>query len=180
MLNGTVDSIKLAREQLELARNEFTSTHRPRIILREAIIGSVLDGEPISILMHFANVGETGGKIVRSLVSTEIVSVERLMMHPTVDIKNDLGEIDLGPGEAKLIRFPKETPKWEAEKFRLKSFDVVGGVKTRRDFSIHLVGQIIYLDELGAPRRTAFRRELLPERQRFYRVPDEPDLDYID
>jgi hypothetical protein len=29
-------------------------------------------------------------------------------------------------------------------------------------------------------RRTAFRRELHPERQRFYRIPGEPDLDYSD
>jgi hypothetical protein len=176
MLKATSDNIKLMRDHLMLGRNEFISTHRPKIILREAIIGSVLEGKPISVIMHFANVGETAGTIVRSHVSVEIVSVDRLMLHPTVDNTNDFGEIKLGPGEARLVRFPKETPTWEGEKFKLRSLQTTEGVKTRRDFTVHLVGQLIYMDELRTPRRTAFRRELYPERQRFYRIMTNPIL----
>jgi len=39
---------------------------------------------------------------------------------------------------------------------------------------------LLYVDEIGTQRRTAFLRILKPERQRFYPVSDEPDLDYSD
>jgi hypothetical protein len=50
----------------------------------------------------------------------------------------------------------------------------------RRDVETILTGQLIYIDEIGTQRRTAFIRILKPERQRFYPVADEPDLDYSD
>jgi hypothetical protein len=171
---------EINQQSIKLAREEFVSSHRPRIILREAIIGSLLEGEPISIHFHVANIGETKGTIIRSSVSLEIVSVDRLMLHPSVEVKDDLGTIELGPGGAVLLKFQGETPKWEAEKFKIKSFQTTAGVIERRDFKIHFSGQLVYLDENGVPRRTAFRRELIPERQRFYRIQNEPDLDYSD
>jgi hypothetical protein len=171
---------EINQQSIKLAREEFVSTHRPRIILREAIIGSVLEGEPVSIHFHVANIGETKWTIIRSSVSVEVVSVDRLMLHPSVEVKDDLGKIELGPGGAVLLKFQGETPKWEAEKFKMKASQTTAGVIERRDFKILFCGQLVYLDQNGTPRRTAFRRELIPERQRFYRIPNEPDLDYGD
>jgi hypothetical protein len=71
----------------------------------------------------------------------------------------------------------------ERRSFKEKSQAVSGatvGVKLWRDATIHFFGQFIYVDQSGIWRRTAFRRYLIPERQRFYRIPDEPDLDYSD
>jgi hypothetical protein len=171
---------EINQQSIKLAREEFVSTHRPRIILREAIIGSVLEGEPVSIHFHVANIGETKGTITRNSVSVEVVSVDRLMLHPSVEVKDDLGKIELGPGGAVVLKFQGETPKWETEKFKMKAFQTTAGVIERRDLKIHFFGQLVYLDQNGISRRTAFRRELLPERQRFYRIANEPDLDYGD
>jgi hypothetical protein len=172
------------QKSIELARQEFVSTHRPRIILREAIIGSVLEGEPINVSFHLANVGETAGRIVRSSVRVQIVprSDESLLLHGSIETEDQLGEISLGPGMAILLKFQGETPKWERQRYGEKSTVAFGGgVLLYRDATIHFVGQIMYVDETGGiPRRTAFRRELIPERQRFYRILDEPDQDYSD
>jgi hypothetical protein len=175
---------KITQESIKLARDEFISTHRPKIILREAIIGSVLEGEPISVQYHLANIGETTGRIIRSMVRTEVVTrQQRLLLHGSVENQNELGEIVLGPGEAILLKFDRDTPKWNVTQFQEKSMKVAtapGGVLVYRDAKIHFSGQLIYVDDAGTPRRTAFRRELIPERQRFYRIPDEPDQDYGD
>jgi hypothetical protein len=174
------ESIGLARDQIKLARDEFISTHRPRIILREAITGALMDGAPIAIICHFANIGETKGTIIRSSIDVNVFSGDRVLIHGSIEVKNDLGKIILGPSTATLIRFRKEAPNWNHERFGTKTFQTTDGFITRRDPKIHLIGQIMYMDDLGVPRRTAFVRELVPERQRFYRIPDEPDLDYAD
>jgi len=169
-------------QSIELARQEFVSTHRPKIILREAIIGSVLEGEPITLFFNLANVGETTGRIIRSSVRVEIIArgFERLMLHDSAEMKNDLGEVSLEAGAATIVKFKGDTPKWNKEQFRERALDTTSGPTTYRNAMVHFAGQFIYVDEFGTLRRTAFRRELHPERQRFYRIPDEPDLDYND
>lgn len=168
------------QESIRLARN---STHRPRIILREAIIGSVLEGEPISVNFHLANIGETTGTIIRSMVKVEVVpEMQRLLLHGSVEPRRELGEITLSPGMAILLKFEGDTLKWNAGMFLQKSQMVIGDPSVRLYYShtIHFFGQFIYKDQAGIWRRCAFRRRLIPERQRFYRIPDEPDLDYSD
>jgi hypothetical protein len=170
------------QQSIKLAREEFISSHRPRIILREAIIGSVLEGQPISVHYHLANVGETTGRIIRSSIKVEVVprGAERLLLHGSVETQYDLGDIVLGPGTAILLKVEGDTPKWDANRFQEKSYSSISGNILYRDATVHFFGQFIYVDQLGIWRRTAFRRQLIPERQRFYRIPDEPDLDYSD
>lgn len=195
---ASVEQGRLTQQSIDLARQEFVSTHRPRIILREAIIGSVLEGEPIHTILNIANIGETDGSIVCSTVDLEIVNMsspDRLFMLGSVEPHNELGKIFLRPGESRLIGWDQlnkrdrspPAPNWEANKFKIKTYIGPGtgpdGFSTRRtgrDFEIHLCGQFIYEDRAGIHRRTAFRRRLVPERQRFYRLQDEPDLDYAD
>jgi hypothetical protein len=173
---------EITQQSIKLARDEFISTHRPRIILREAIIGAPLEGQPISVHFHLANVGETTGRIIRSSVKVEVVPrAARLLLHGSVETQYDLGEVTLSPGTAILLKFEGQTPNWEPQRFAQKSYMTAdGGAKLYRDATIHFFGQFIYVDQLGIWRRTAFRRELNPESQRFYRIPDEPDLDYRD
>jgi hypothetical protein len=127
-------------------------------------------------MFHLVNVGESAGTIIRSTIRLEIVGPERLLLHESVEPKDDLGAIKLGPGVARLFPFQDDSLKWQHDRFRLKPTTIPN--ETNRDFTIHFVGQVMYVDEGGVPRRTAFRRELIPERRRFYRIEGEPDLDY--
>jgi hypothetical protein len=172
---------RLTSAAIEVARDEFNATHRPRIILREAIISPVLEGEPVVILFHLANIGETEGIIVRSTLGAEVIPRQaRLLLQGGVEMKNDLGEVRLGPGAAILLTFKGSPPKWEAARFEEKTYMSTSGPITYREATIHFFGELIYVDKIGTPRRTTFRRELIPEKRRFYRIKDEPDLDYSD
>jgi hypothetical protein len=167
----------LTRESIDLGREEFISTHRPRIVLREAFTGTFLQGERIAVFFHLANIGETAGRIIRSRAEVEIVRKDgpgRLLLQPSLHDKNDIGTVTLGPGESRLFRATKDScPPWEQQMFEMR--------EGCRVAVIHLSGQVMYTDAFGhINRRTAFRRELVPEKQRFYRIPDEPDLDYAD
>jgi hypothetical protein len=170
------------KKSIDLARAEFLSTHRPRIILREAIIGSVLEDEPIHVVYQLANIGETQGTIINSGMRVEVVNrtVERLLMHPNVEDSSDLGEIKLGPGESRLLRI--DGPDWQETTFtpQLRDDGEDGALRWSTNCAIHFVGQILYEDEVGIRRRTGFRRELVVKRQRFYQIEGEPDLDYDD
>ena len=78
-----------------------------------------------------------------------------------------------------------EAPVWVATNFSVKTDYKRNdfGKSTEyqyHDPSIHIVGQFLYEDSDGLLRRTAFRRKLDPERERFYRLDGEPDLDYAD
>ena len=131
-------------------------------------------------MFSIANVGETAGTIVRSWVRLEIVAenVERLFLHASVEPHSDLGTVELAAGEQRIFNYPhSDAPTWDKG-----AFGKMAGLKGSPLRTIHLVGQVVYVDELNTPRRTAFRRVLRPERQRFYRLPDdyEPDLDYAD
>ena len=170
------EQARLTRKSIDLAREEFISTHRPKIILREAFIGTFTEGTSIAVFFQLANIGETLGKIVLSEIRAEVVRKDshRLLLHPSLNTQAQLGIIQLAPGQAQLFKLDTENcPKWNAELFQMKD--------GTRIAVIHIVGQLIYTDEFdGIRRRTAFRRELAPERQRFYRLLDEPDLDYAD
>jgi hypothetical protein len=180
---------------VRIARQEFVSTHRPRIILREAIIGSVCEGEKISVILTLSNVGETIGTIVRSVVDLEIIARGQNYYKGLTDCEphNEVGNFALAPGESRRVRFgtinkrpnSSEEPVWEADfygwKERAISSDPTDPKFERyKDRAIHLKGQFLYQDDIELMRRTAFRRELDPERQRFYRIEGEPDLDYAD
>jgi hypothetical protein len=132
------------------------------------------------VLFTIANVGETRGTIVCSLVGVEIVDelTERPFLLGSVEMHNDLGIIALGPGEHRILHIPegKHIPKWDPDMFGRNP----GPGNRNSPKTIHLHGQIIYTDAAGINRRTAFRRVLKPERQRFYRIEYEPDLDYSD
>src|SRR5882762_3961197 len=91
---------------------------RPRTLAAIATLQQrfrVVEGEPITVHCHLANIGETNGRIIRSMVRAEIVPQQgRLLLHGSVENQYDLGEITLGPGAAILLKLDSDTPKCTA------------------------------------------------------------------
>src|SRR5271167_2472829 len=63
----------IQEKQHAIAHLQFFAMHRPKIILREAIVGSFLEGEEIKVLMTIANIGSTPATIVHSTVYVRFV-----------------------------------------------------------------------------------------------------------
>ena len=146
-VKATEKAALAAETSAETARTEFISTHRPRIVLREAVTGTFLDGEPVKVFFHLANVGDTSGTIIKSFIKVGIVPRGPVpLLHATVEQHHDLGEIILGPGQMILLSVQSETPKWDKTRFQEKSYLSTGGPVMYRDATIHFYGQFIYKD----------------------------------
>jgi hypothetical protein len=173
-------SWRTATESIDLARKEFISTHRPKIILRAAYTGDLKEGHIIPIRLHIANTGETKAKIISSTLRiTELPGDQRPAGGAPFELENVMDQTELEAGGSMLMPAGRNVPKWNGERFLKKWRPTTNGPQPYRTFQIWLTGQMIYIDDLGISRRTSFYRVLDPERQRFYTV-DEPDLDYSD
>src|SRR5579871_778937 len=191
----------LVMRQIKLGRQEFIATHRPRIILRDVVMGTVLEGQPIHVIMRFVNIGDSPAKILHSMADFALVSTRspRFMIHVSVEPHNEIGALRFDAGQERLIPYGSlrqrpnsgRAPEWDAKKFmpRSRPFEdhaaasyapTVWPPVRRPDVEINLIGQIIYVDKLGTKRRTAFRRVLDPELRLFRSIKDDTELDYAD
>ncbi len=166
--NAAVCSANTAAVQTELARTEFLSTHRPKIILREATVNTLLEEVEIEVVMLFASVGDTHAEIVNSLVRIEVVAegVVRMFAHPSIERWNELGRQRIAPGAQWVAVLGRDTlsPNWVSSNFspRVALRGTKFGKSIAAAKAIHLSGQLSYDDEVGINRRMAFCRVLRP------------------
>ena len=152
------------RRTVNAMREEFASTHRPRIILREAY--AVRDsGLPITVCYTLANTGGTSARIVESAldVKFELPSC-RLHLGPVSAGKNDIGNIEIKAGahEAKECIF--QNTNWTNA--LVASY-------------CYFSGHIVYEDTAGILRHAAFYRSYDDTTSRFLPIND-PQLEYCD
>jgi hypothetical protein len=157
---------------INLARAEFISTHRPKLVLREAYAPLPPDDDRIHVHYSITNVGSTKAWIIHSDVYLELFKVARLMLIPNSAGKNVIptGDAPFQPGETKRFDFWGNL-EWEVE--TRKSYH-------DNDRGLFFVGHIMYSDELGTLRETAFRRRYNPSIERFEYVPVGFDHEYVD
>jgi hypothetical protein len=107
-------------KQVAISEREFIAAHRPRVILREAIVGPYLEGGPINVVFALANIGEAHATIFRSQVNLEVVGehVVRPFFLGSIEPLNELGTIILEPGQQVLLNLSdkKRPPGWEPMK----------------------------------------------------------------
>ena len=162
----------MIRKQIALAREEFISTHRPKIVLRDVdLIGN-------EIYYMLVNIGGTEATIIESWIMLEALIAD----HPVRNLRSfghdDIGRLKLAAGEIKdltkslddeggiLIRFPNAA-----------RIEIEG--KPKRSGEVHFAGAVLYQDSLGNRRRSVFRRRWHNGRKCFCRI-DDPDLEYAD
>jgi hypothetical protein len=160
---GGVQAYRLG-QTINLARHEFLSTHRPRIILREVYLN---DG---NIWFRLVNIGDTPATIIESYRMAEIVQPE--LMRPLLSTgHNDLGQIRLAAGEMKELSYKPDD-----------SLGFFG--QGHQSFAGHryFTGTIIYTDDLGVRRRSVFRRLFHEGGRQFRRLSadQERDNEYAD
>ena len=175
LVKSTKEQAGLTRESIDLARAEFTATHRPKLILRGAF--SFDFDEAIVVLYTIANVGESRAWITQSALAVEVCPPGKsIFLRPNSNNRMDVSYIGpIGPGESKDLNFRADGQVWDAEHSRVYT----GGVP----FGTHFVGHVVYLDgpESGIKRQLAFRRRYNPDTMRFEHIwLEENEHDYSD
>jgi hypothetical protein len=181
---------KASRDQLDLARSEFISTHRPRMRIKHAwFTGDPLAwrvGGPLEVNLEFVNVGRSDAHVYMiNYQSILLQKGDRLPQRPPYDEKPHSG--------LRITRFPTHatvpsgvTLHRELCDGILSNHEVVEVIHGRQ--TLYLIGTIEYSDFLGRIRQTAFCRRFTyktyPPREitefgRF-EVEKDPDYEYED
>jgi hypothetical protein len=156
---------RLTREIIDLAREEFVSTHRPKIIVRGLeFAGGIPGGEkPIKVAFRYVNAGDTkaeittiGSKLMHMFKPTlsSGIDFKHEKLHPPIEVKCGMHGIRLTVDELE-----------PSDPFLLNA--VAGSHK------LICVGYIRYRDDNGTIRQTGFCREYDAPSNRWIPVKDD-------
>jgi hypothetical protein len=149
---------------LKLAQDEFISTHRPKLILREAFALYDAPGKPVDVLYVITNKGGSKGTIIQSALEVQFYS-----QLP--------GNVLLTPFSLGKQTIDGGTHDWSFEAGQSRQFHYVAKGEPwppRVDIgtqgaALFFSGHFVYADFRGIQRATAFRRIYDVGRERFYR-----------
>jgi hypothetical protein len=136
---------------LRLAREEFISTHRPRIVLRDVHL------EERQVFYMLANTGDTDATIVESWILGEFVPNGTPIRPLRSFDHNDLGRIVFAAGQVRELTYDLPPDLGFAIMFpnsRRIGLEGQPPVQGERYFT----GTIVYEDDRGVRRRSIFRR----------------------
>jgi hypothetical protein len=161
---------RLTREALKLARDEFISTHRPKIIVRTFEYCSDGGGR-IGAAIRYVNAGDSVATITEIGVSI-FLSVEgpRPGGDQVMTAERVISKRLLGGEEAVYVAASGVTHNEVA----------VQQVRNHRQYpftSAYCIGYIAYADELGVGRKTGFCRQYEPANRSWART-EHSDYDY--
>ena len=138
---------RLTQQSIQLARDEFISTHRPRLMLREAFLGNAFkDADRLHIYFVIANVGSSDATIVESEKVCSFSDDPLAAMIPRRGNINELGDVTIKPGTT-------------------SSFDLLHPVLTNEyvlgsSIRCLLMARVAYSDRGGRQYEMAFVRQL--------------------
>jgi hypothetical protein len=162
---------RLIHKSIDLARTEFVSTHRPRIVLRD--IHLIED----DVFYMLVNIGDTKATVVESWISMEFLP-DGAVFRPLRSFgHDDLGRVVFEAGEMKDLTYTVPGVALRAADFMRVGIE--GGLIPGCPY---FTGTIIYEDDLRVRRRAVFRRRLRVESKCFERLSaaEERDNEYSD
>lgn len=139
---------RLTRESIDLAREEFVSTHRPRIIVRNLSTFGVVVGSPITINFMIINIGDS---------PAIITSIEAFIFlkQKTAKIPRNLRLTMCKSSKERLVsgdfEIVSQTSEFAPELRHIEALQ-------KGERLLCIAGCIIYADEKKVARRTGFVR----------------------
>jgi hypothetical protein len=165
---------RLTRESIELARAEFISTHRPKLVVRELAMLEPEAGGTVKVRYVIANIGVGKARIAESWIELQDSRDRILRPLQPAEGANPIGRETMAGG-THIFREHDTTAS-------SLSFAVGREIHARGYAPVATVffrGFIVYLDDNGIRRRTAFCRMWNFETRRFD-VMNDPDYEYAD
>jgi hypothetical protein len=162
---------EITEKQHDLANRAYFNDHRPRLIVRDAVLPSEpeLTG-PLLVRYDLVNTGDSGATIRESRIFVGVHSSGRPVTSPRTDGHDDLRQLRLEAGEFRELTCPIDLATADAMRQNDK------GSASR---AIFLTGVMIYADDAGKQRRTVFRRRFQREGWVFAKT-ENPDYEYSD
>jgi hypothetical protein len=157
--------------QIRLARAEYISTHRPRIVLREVHL--------LSETIHYmlVNTGQTKATIVEGWIFAEFVE-QGTRLRPLRSVGHrDLQGLGIAGGEAVDLFYPILSEVG----FAIRHPEVIRiGIEDKpgRIGNGYFVGALVYEDDLRVKRRSIFRRRWDDAILAFVRLTPEEERDH--
>jgi hypothetical protein len=153
----------LTRQSIDLARQEYISTHRPKLSVRH-IVPTLKDGEPISIQCTVTNVGETKARLQAQRITLTVFPLRPINVgedpQPVEPLVSDLWLLmsDLVGGQSEIFVTQRPTAFQYSDGWKLNVMH--GG-------AMFLRGEFLYSDENDVARRMGFSRRYDPLSKRF-------------
>lgn len=166
------DSADAAVESTKLARAEFASTHRPRLIVRRIYFKS-----DSTVAYEVANIGAAGAEI---LDAKNMVCFDKLPTgDPNVGVSAFIAADYVHAGTYFEFVHGIADDKVIEEFSSRKGYAKVGATKAIKP--TYFLGHIAYKDSLGISRRTAFCRVYDFGTERFMPIPNaDQDYEHVD
>ena len=150
---ATTEHGRLTREVLDLARDEFNATHRPRLRVYafEVADRDLPHDRPITVLFQVRNVGETNARLIKLEGCIRIEARRDRHLEPGIPFR-DIKDLDitLVSGEREAFQIEDGTTATEENATSIYA----------NQTPILCIGRITYEDGSGNKRETGFCREL--------------------
>lgn len=163
-------SANTAIAQVELARQDFLASHRPRFAVRE--VHWAIVGERHDVIFSIVNIGDSTGTIIEEEMELVIVPDGKFAIPPQPrNIEQEILRHILTPGDRLDVRMGVDTPMHILMIPENDSVKVVA--------SVHLVVVLIYVDTLDHRRRTVAQRKYIRSDGTFLDLGN-PNYEYSD
>jgi hypothetical protein len=172
MMSATRQTAILTRDTVNLAREEFISTHRPRLRVRQFNLDTLTPNNPLVVRFALRNIGETKAHW-RTLAVDVVLWNEREGFWET-----PIDEIVKPLDNCRPIKSGQRLQTNDfASRFNVTA-EQIDAIKSG-ELIVCVVGELGYADDLGVMRRTGFRRNYNPLSNLFEPTPN-PDQEYED
>jgi hypothetical protein len=160
---STDGMLRITKESIQLAREEFVATHRPRIFVWQVDFsdGSPTESEPITVAFRYVNGGDSTAYIHE--IGVRLIPLEAPLLRSGISFKPEFIE-------------PPITLESGSFEFKyLAPVDPSNPLITNALSGVHkliCVGYIVYKDGAGTIRHTGFCRQYDPSSKRWHNMDD--------
>jgi hypothetical protein len=180
----TLRTLAIAESSASVARDEFYAAHRPKLIIRNVAINPVNESpepERISIDWTIANIGDTPATIIAESTrywKEEDGNIFHKFRANQIYKPEVTRNIQIESGESRLTPIEEANAVYDFY-FSEGAANSSNNAGVPQNGGLIFIGYIIYVDQLGKRRKTAFMRRYDFGTRRFTKV-DDSDYEYQD
>jgi hypothetical protein len=165
--------VALGQDQMELARQEFVATNRPRLMLREAYTAP--DGcHPMQVTFRVANLGNTGATVLDNSIALRFETIQGTRRQARWGGVKEAGHRDdVIPRRTRIAAGGDYEANYSSDIVKWREPSVTGAgiwippLDSEPGMACYFYGTVTYMDDVEVIRNMAFFRKLNWDSWRF-------------